>query len=110
MNTTIVLYGIVLIALVIYALHTEHRIRMLLDDSFDLDEAVDEIVKQIEKRDEVTAKLTTVVGEFDKRLDKFEFAYQQTEKEADFTVSVDAILNYNALEALKAAKEKGRDA
>lgn len=110
MNTTIVLYGIVLIVLVIYALYTEHRVRMLMDDSVDFEDAINEILKQIEKRDEVTSKLAVALNEFDKRLDKFEFAVQRSENEINFADSVDAILNYNAMSALKAAKEKGRDA
>lgn len=69
-----------------------------------------ELKKKVDAFEAVQNEQKERLEAFDKRLDKFEFAVERTEGEVDFTSGVDAILSYNAHEALKEAKKGAGDA
>lgn len=65
-----------------------------------------ELMKRVEACEAIQNEHKKQLEEIDKRLDKFEFAVERTEGEVDFTSGVDAILSYNAHDALKEAKKE----
>ena len=65
-----------------------------------------ELMKKVEACEAIQNEQKKQLEEIDKRLDKFEFAVERTEGEVDFTSGVDAILSYNAHDALKEAKKE----
>ena len=117
MNTTIVLYGVVLIAFVVYAMYLERRVRYLEDEIDACLSDIDDMEMNSKAQADLSKSLVSMIMEcankiedYNKRLDKFEFAVEKSEGEADFTKGIDAILGYDALDALKQAKKERGDA
>lgn len=68
-----------------------------------------ELMKKVDACEAVQNEQKKQLEAFDTRLDKFEFAVERTESDVDFTSGVDAILSYNAHDALKEAKKGAGD-
>lgn len=110
MNVTILVLGLGLLVLYGCVLMMNRHIDALETECDTYVHGLLELTKKIEVCEKIQDELGKQTKDFDKRLDKFEFAVQRSDNEVDFTSGVDAILSYNAHDALKEAKKGAGDA
>ena len=110
MNTTIILFGIVVIALIVNTLFLDRTVRYIEEELEICLHDIDDLEAQAKAQADLCKSLVSMITDYDKRLDKFEFAVERTESETNFADGVDAIFSYDAMTALKAAKKERGDA
>lgn len=106
MDVTVVVLCLTLLVLYVCVYLLNKHVDALEGESDSLIHGFTELMKKVDACVAIQDEQKKQLEEIDKRLDKFEYAVERTESDVDFTSGVDAILSYNAHDALKEAKKE----